>query len=317
MTELANTGAVVDEVGQRLRTPVASCTPETLAQSWQQVDCLFTIPGHGILVGDPALAGRIRGGIGNVLLDAAAPHERRGAPSPYSPPSAFDIFFRKQGRIDPAFELAAPWVISTDASGADLLVRLSIFGFACDYAPAMAELVSIALQRKIDWVGRNKVFLPDARVEDRSLMQPSLRDSDTLVFPLSEEHGEVIMRFLTPVVVSGSDARRKSSSLLSTFPARLSGLARWHDMALELDRDAYADAVRELRFTWQEAQTVKWTRGSRKQDRTMRMSGTIGDLILEGPLQALSLLCAPIAIAEQTHLGGDIAFGCGRFSIPD
>lgn len=295
-------------VRARLEAPDTIVSIDELAERWHSCDIVWTIEGYGKAIGDPGLPGRIRGAFGEHLLLGASPEAARGDPCPWDPPCTFDILFRKQGRIEQGLDFPGPWIIELDAINGDLVVTFRLFGFAADYAPSAAEALTHALHEKVDYPGRTGIFYPKPKIVRRSI------HGDTGVEPVMARNG-LILDFLTPVTLTGNAVKQNPRALVTTAAARLAGLARWHDLALEMDREELVAATRNLAFEWVEAIPVQWQRGSARQGKSFQMGGLVGRLVLVGDAQDLELASSIIAMGERTHIGADIAFGCGRYSL--
>lgn len=295
-------------IRQRLDAPEETVGLGDLAQNWQECQITWTVQGYGKAIGDPGLPGRIRGALGEELLSRASPEAVRGDPCPWDPPCAFEILFKKQGRMEPGLDFPSPWVVELDSINGDLMIIFRLFGFACDYAASAAEALTYALKEKVDYAGRSGFFFPVPVITDRTIASGELVD-------MSEPRSGMILDFLTPATLTGNTIKHNPRGLITTAAARLSGLARWHDLALEMDRDALVESTRLLDFEWIEATSVRWQRGSYRQEKAFQMGGIVGRLVIIGEPEDLLLPSAVLTIGERTHIGADIAFGCGRFAL--
>jgi hypothetical protein len=300
--------AATDNVQARLTAPVRDCGIEELCESWFSTDIRVTIASAAKLVSDPGLPGRLRGAFGAQLLEAASAEAAAGHPCPWSPPCAFDMLFRKQGRMEPGFDFPGPWVMLLDISGQDLIVTLRLLGFAGDYAAPAAEALVTAIRSRLDLPGKSGFFVPGREVKSRSVKARS-----RLEIPDSPQTVE--LEFLTPVVLSGISPLEYPVSLLSSMVVRASGLARWHDLCLVTDRDALRASLNAAAFEWSDTQRVDWRRGSNRQDKAVPMSGYLGSLSISGPQEALKNLLPILVLGEETLIGADVAFGCGRYRL--
>lgn len=300
--------APVSAIRERLDAPEESVDLWGLAERWQECQIVWMVEGHGKAIGDPGLPGRIRGAFGQELLERASPEAARGEPCPWDPPCAFEILFKKQGRMEPGLDYPGPWVVELDAVNGDLIVIFRLFGFACDYAASAAEALTYALKERVDYAGRSGFFFPEPVITDRTI-------SSRGAVEVSEPRSGVILDFLTPATLTGNAVKHNPRGLITTAAARLSGLARWHDLALDVDRDELVEATRLLDFEWIEASAVRWQRGSSRQEKAFEMGGIVGRLVVVGDPELLLLPSVILAIGERTHIGADIAFGCGRFQL--
>ncbi|WP_444429480.1 CRISPR system precrRNA processing endoribonuclease RAMP protein Cas6 [Rhodobacter capsulatus] len=113
-------------------------------------DLVVQIAGHGGLAAGTATLGRVRGAMGHALALSASPEALAGAPCPYDPPCAYDLFHNPQGALNPGFELPKPFVLRADAQGADLTITLRLFGAACDWAPEFRAALIAGLRGGLD-----------------------------------------------------------------------------------------------------------------------------------------------------------------------
>src|SRR5206468_2743632 len=90
--------------------------------------------------------------------------------------------------------------------------------------------------------------------------------------------GPLSLCFSTPVLLTSADVTKQPRSLLTTLAARVSGLARWHDLTLALDRAQLVSMADHLLFSWFEPRLIRWRRRSFRQDKVIPMSGTLGTL---------------------------------------
>lgn len=292
----------------RLDAPERTVDLAALADLWHDCEITWTIADLGKAVSDPGLPGRMRGAFGDELLARASPEAARGDPCPWDPPSAFEVLFRKQGHIEPGLFFPSPWVLELDSINGDLQVTVRIFGFAADYSASVAEVLTSALRNTVDYGGRTGHFFPKAVITHRTVK------AGTKVSVGPTPNG-IILDFLTPVTLTGNPVRQNPRGLITTATARLAGLARWHDMELETDRDALIVSSRLLEFEWVEAAAVRWQRGSSRQKKSFSMEGLVGRLVIAGEADDLLLATNILTLGERTHIGADIAFGCGRYTL--
>lgn len=124
------------------------------------------------------------------------------------------------------------------------------------------------------------------------------------------------LEFSSPLVISGRDAATDPAPAFATLGLRIEGLARWHEATLEgEDWAARAEAIRALRFDWDDGETVRWMRHSGRQKRGIPMSGTLGRLVVSGPAAAMAAAWPILCLGELVHVGADVAFGCGRYRV--
>lgn len=300
------------EIGQRLDHPAEAISLPDLAARWFSATASFTLPGLAVFMQDAGLLGRIRGAFGERLADSASREALAGAPCPWIPPCAFEVLWRKQGRLGRGYDHASPWVLALDAKGGDLRVHLTLFGFAADFMPAALESLSAALVHDVDWRGKSAYFVPKFEITSRKVSM-----GQAIAPP--PEAARVELALLSPLSLTGADARERPRSLIAGLMRRLDALARWHDCTLDPMPDSaeIAQWLEGVEIIWQDVAEVSWQRGSHRQDRWIAMRGITGTMLLEtaegAPLPA-PLLTA-LALGETCHFGADIAFGCGRYAL--
>lgn len=297
-------------IAETLASPVATTDIEGLARSWFETNITWNLAGYSQLVADVGLPGRLRGAFGRALMASASPEALGGLPCPWSPPCAFDALFRKQGRMNAGLDFPSPWIIRTDAHRGDLLITLRLFGFAADWAPAAVEAMSSSIL-----TGTNFADDTRSRLQAPTISGRTIKTVSGLTPPSGGTDSSLLVTFATPVALSSHSAIEHPRSLMKSAFQRLSGLARWHNLALEEDLAGTREAVERLGFTWRKSESVAWSRGSRRQDRTIKMVGYLGTLLIGGDEADVALVRDALGIATRCHIGADVAFGCGRFDV--
>lgn len=286
----------------------ASVSLEDLPGQWQAMVCDLLCEGASGLQHGPALPGRIRGALGQALLQGASPQARSGAPCPWSPPCALDGLFRDQGRLTPGLSIAKPWLIETFAQEDPslLAVRLTLFGAAADlWMPAASEALVVGLRGGLTADRGRRIILEPVERRIAALPAPTM----PAITPTA-----VVMRFRTPVVQRRGDlAGLDAVSLLTGLGNRLSGLARWMGLGLTADWKALKTAATALQTDASDLDAVQWDRRSSRQKRgDIPMAGFQGDLSLSGPLAPLLPL---LVLGAQTHAGSHAALGLGAYDL--
>ena len=138
-------------LAERLLRSEARVPLDGLAGRWRAARIRAVVPGHGPLAGEVVVMNRIRGAVGAVLMEGASAEAVAGQPCPWQPPCALDVLFREQGRIGGRHGLPKPWVLALDRRGSDLIVTLTLFGFAADWSDVVRQALAMALRRRIDW----------------------------------------------------------------------------------------------------------------------------------------------------------------------
>ncbi len=309
--DIAALTARFGKLGAALRAPEASADLADLAAAAKLRHIRFRLSGMAAFAADPGLAGRLRGAFGAVLMQSASPEALRGDPCPWAPPCAFEALFRKQGRMTPGIDFPSPWLISLDPARGDLNVTLTLFGMACEWAPSAADAMTAALLSETDWAGKTGLFAP----KKPEILARRLEAADGVHLPAAGVSGCELM-FLSPLVISNTEAADDPVPAFTGMGHRLEGVARWHGLTLgRVDWHALAQTIRRCEFEWLETQPVSWRRGSKRQGRSIIMSGAIGRLSISArsgmPPEMLTLL----ALGAAFRIGADAAFGCGRYSF--
>jgi len=299
----------VGVIGAFLRAPEAVVDLATFAAAFRMRTIQIRIAGGGTLVSDPLLCGRLRGALGDLLAASASPEARAGVPCPWSPPCAFEALFRKQGRMRAGVDVPSPWVMAAEAEEGDLLLSLSLFGIACEWAPAVAETLAQAAASRLVWPRGGGALLDRRLVAQDGLAIPDLGAEGAQLIAID-------LDFRTPAVSGRGGEAFDPAALFTGVRHRIDGLARWHGLSVAPSHwPEVTRAVRGLDVCWINPRPLSWRRGSRRQDRWVPMSGTAGRLRLKGHSEALAPLAIVLALGEKMHVGADVAFGCGRYRM--
>lgn len=305
------TDIVMDEnhgaVGERLRAPQTRLDLDDFLRAIEFVDITFELEGMASLALDPALSGRIRGAFGEALLPGASPEAAAGRPCPFDPPCAFEVLFRRQGRMTAGTDFPSPWTIGVEPHREHLRVVLTLFGFATEWAPVALEAMTDALLNRLRLAGN--LYLPRRVLRRRRL-------AASAGLPAVPVPDVACLEFASPLVVTGKDVGTDPSPAFTTLGLRIEGLARWHEATLAgEDWGARAAAIRTLSFAWDDGEHVRWMRTSGRQRRAIPMSGTVGRLEVFGSPEAMAEAWPILRIGELIHVGADVAFGCGRYRL--
>ena len=286
-------------------------SPEELAAEWFCQRAEMRLPGLAALADAPDLLPRVRGALGRRLMRSASVEALAGGPCPWRPPCALEVFFGARPRVKMGrhmVELPAPLALTADAAddGA-LLIGMHIFGFACDWAQVMMEALAAALRRGVRWGEVMRGFTPPGRVEIESAR---LR---TLGAPMPEHVPEAAtIALLTGLDTQTADVLERPESLFSRLAARISGLARWHDCALEADWGRLAEVWRGLDYEVMEAEGEEMAR--RRSSRQRRGYVTAQRRLVLRVRGELAPLLPFLAMGETAHAGRKAALGLGRIA---
>ena len=281
------------------------CALEDVAMSWVMARIVLRCPGEAGLTRDFNVPAKIRGAWGRKLAEGASQEALAGNACPWPAPCGYDLFFNCQGMMASGLEIPKPYVLSIEAVGGDLLVTLTLFGIAADWAGEASDALVRALRHGLDESGNR---------------QRKLEVSDRLVehatgLPLPGPLASASLTFQTPVALrSGEALHVRPASLLKSLGHRATGLALWHGMALDMDVGHFSERAEWLgtNADWKVAALPGWARGSQAQGRKIRMSGVLGTLQLEH-LSAFE--AGLITLGSYTHVGSRAALGMGRYSL--
>lgn len=283
-------------------SPVA---PQDLPRLWQVCRVRLLCPGAASLTRNPNTPATIRGAWGRALGLGASDSALAGGPCDWPAPCAYDLFFNAQGALTSRLEIPKPFVIGLDMAGRNLLVTLSLFGAACDWAGEAADALIRALRGGLDQgQARQAVAVAGRDIAVAQGVEP----------PLGAEG--LSLEFLSPLALRDGEAVHSDPvSLLTGAANRVGGLARWHGVRLDLDPAALkaeAVAVGGLARWTDLREPAPWRRGSRAQGRGHQMSGVLGTLHLPPVSDDMAAI---LACAGTCHAGSRTAHGLGRFRL--
>lgn len=263
------------------------------------------MPGFGAVASHMRLLSKVRGALGDALMTGASEQAIAGKPCPWTPPCALDVLFREQARVG-RHGIPKPFVLSAMRARNDLVVRLTLFGFACEWTHVVAERLSEALRHKVRWGDVAKgLFLPkptigalDVRTIEGLALQPA--------------PGGVRLEFATPFDADGEDARDTPSTVIARLARRIDGLARWQDASIVPSLGELAPVWTGLEYQTEFRQAGPVSRGSRRQDRWISNATLTGSVEITGDLLPVWPL---IRIGETCHAGRGAVIGLGRYGV--
>lgn len=289
-------------LSDRLARPTASLDLVGLAAQWSWVRVGVRVGGYGHLAHDLMLSRRVRGAIGRVLMRSASDQALAGLACPWQPPCALDVFFREQGRIG-AHGIPKPFVLWTDRRGSDLVVGITIFGLAIDWAPVMTHALVDTVRHRIDFRAvRPNMFAPPTRI-----LAVDVTEGRGVVAP--RELSDVELRFLTPMNAEGDDPIDRPATILARLARRVEGLARWHDVTVHEDWVALGRVWAALDYDTAGLGRETLDRRSGRAERDFRAEAVTGTVcVLDVPTPLL-------AIGATAHVGKGAVEGHGRFRV--
>jgi hypothetical protein len=261
----------------RLSDPARTLTLPELAEAWFQQSVEVRLPGLGVQAAEPAFAGKVRGAWGHALMGAASPEALAGRPCPWDPPCALSVLFNEQARLMAGMEVPRPYRITARPHGADALVRLTLYGFACDWMTAAAEALTIALRERLE--------LPRLGRGAPGPVMPGPRRLETMagiVAPTAAEAVEITLD--SPADLTGDTLPlERFGGFVTGLGRRVAGLARWQDAAVSADWRTLKEAADALPLRRPDLLRVAWERRSDRQGgRPVPMSGVVGTIYVDG-----------------------------------
>jgi hypothetical protein len=295
-------------IAKRLLNPERRVPLEELAGTWSAATIEATVAGHGALADDLALMNRIRGALGRVLMQGASRDAIAGKPCSWRPPCALDVLFREQARLG-KHGIPKPWVLALDRRGFDLIVRITLVGFALEWAGAVAQALAAALQHNIDWKGHgtaHEVFLPKPHIDRlevqglNGVMLPRPRTSATL-------------DFVTPLDAAGDDPLDRSATVIGRLARRLDLLARWMDIQIDADWEKLSQVWNDLDFDAASlSRRAPLDRQSGRERHKFKVELVQGSLGIAGNLEPIWPI---IALGQMCHVGRKATAGLGRYAL--
>jgi hypothetical protein len=275
-----------------------------LLDAWRMVRIALRCPGAGGLVQNPNAPAKIRGAWGRAMAAGASSEALAGGPCAWQAPCAYDLFFNVQGQLTSGLEIPKPYVVAIERDGSDLLVHLTLFGIAGEWAGEAADALVRGLRAGLDGPGaRVPLGIAGRAIERADHLQPI-----DLV-------GGAILRFVSPMALrDGQTLHVQPASLLTSLANRVGGLALWQGRGLKLDAAQLKTEAERLGAgaEWHRATQSNWRRGSRIQGRQMEMAGVVGDLHLPPPSPTLAAL---LRLGMECHVGSRTALGMGRYQL--
>ena len=245
---------------------------------------------------------RVRGAWGEGLKRSASADSISGRPCSFDPPSAFDIFFREQLRLGGRHGIPKPYVLAGTLARREIEIRLSVFGFACDWIEAARERLVEALAHNVRWT--DDQHLPTgARIRDVSMLTAPYVE-------IPPQPAAVELVFDTPFDATGTAIGDEPSTIVGRLARRVGGMARWMDMDVDAPLRDSSDAWRHCEYYSPGIEHRSARRGSRRQRRAFENPTGIGRILIEGDIAQFW----PILVVGQTcHVGRGAVAGYGRY----
>lgn len=302
-------GSLVSEnIVERIKQPVREIDLLTLAEEWFQQTAIVRIAGASHMAEFSGLPNKLRGALGRVLMRGASEEAIAGRPCPWQPVCALDVFYREQARFEGRHGVPKPFVISVDRVGLDLDLKVSVFGFACDWMDSIRESLVVAARTGLPW---HKML---ARENDQKF-KPVIRGCWVLTIegvPTVQAPQSVALQFVTGVDATGCDPLENPSTLIARLARRIDGLARWQDSRL------HSDAWAGLAPHWKGLHyNVKFRSGvvkrhSKRQSQIFKNNDLVGCVEIHGNLEPVWPL---LRLGALVHVGRGATAGRGRYVL--
>lgn len=233
------TGQAIDT---RLVRDARPATIYELANRWRMLDITVRLPGMAAFSAAHDLGNKLRGALGSVLLKSASKAVAHRLPCNWGYTSTAEVFFGRRPMVclgGHSSEISKPFVFAwkSDRSGA-LVIRLRIFGFACERAAAVADALIVAIKEKVAWREMAKEIA--SRAPDAIEPTVDIPEKRIGLTPIPSIPRQAELCFQTPVDADRGDALANPRILLHRIVRRTALLAPWHGLSIE---KCYEDIV--------------------------------------------------------------------------
>ncbi len=302
----AQSRAEPSELARRLLAPAQTVALDEIAGHWLAASVEATVPGHGALADDLVVMNRIRGALGRLLMSGASDQAIAGEPCPWSPPCALDVLFREQARLG-KHGIPKPWVLALDRHGFDLVVRVTLFGIAIEWAAVVAHALASALRHHIDWKERAPMlFLPKTEVG-----RVAIKQVDHILVP--RVRASTVLEFITPMDSAGDDPLDRPATVIGRLARHVDLLARWMDLEIDADWRALSQLWSDLDYdTAGLARRGPLDRKSGREKREFTIPLVHGSLGMAGDLAPIWPI---LALGQICHVGRKATAGFGRYRL--
>lgn len=303
------TPPLLSPLAHRLMAPAVTQSLDDLRRAWFQMRIDATVPGFGGLAGDLTLLRRVRGGIGRVLMEGASDEALAGYPCPWQPPSASDLFFREQGRIG-AHGIPKPFILGAAGRDGDLIITLTLFGLAADWAPILSHALAATLRHRIDWAATRTRTLPAAIGPLTLEAHQGLGQDFSLDAPIPP--ASYHLDFITPMNAEGDDPILRPATIIARLARRVEGLARWQDTAIADDWDHLAHLWYDVDYDTRGLAHERMNRHSGRGQQGFTVPTISGRLTLRA---VPAVLIPLLIIGAETAIGKGATEGFGRYRL--
>ena len=298
-----------------LTNPARELSAKELARQFSFKAIEVRLKGLGALASSPGLLNKIRGAMGQVMLDGASDAVRQQKPCDWSPCCASEVFFAPKPEVKIGFaqqepQLVKPFVLSADRHGRqDLLIRMSVFGMAQEWAPMASQALASALRDKVNWrlISNGHFFVP-SRTE---IASTHIKDKQIVVDDTIPD--ECNLSFLTPVDTERTNIADHPDRLLQKLITRSALMSRWYGARLYGDLNELFEQSQNLKLAFEGPVFVDHIRiDSSRTDQHGFHDVSSLELHISGDLEPIWPL---LRIGEAIHVGRGAVKGYGRYHL--
>lgn len=301
----------------RLLTPDHGVSVEELAQGWFQTDITLTVLVDRApdVAADPGVTDRVRGALGRALMDGASAASLREEPCTFDPPCTHDVMWNPKGTVRRGVEIPKPFRLGICSAADDRLsVRVSLFGFASDWAEPVAEALVRAFHGGVALIEGDRCgwdVIHRTITTAAPLASPPFSDWDR------DDPVGVVLAFQTPFAFRGRDrAPLDPLALLTGLSRRAEGMARWHDVHLQVGGQQLADAAAMLTHDASLLRPYHRLRPpNRGRSLGIPLDGSVGPYALFGPQGALASLWPLLVLGTAFGAGTRTSLGFGGYHL--
>ncbi|UYN93736.1 MAG: hypothetical protein KIT25_16985 [Enhydrobacter sp.] len=280
---------------------------DRLPAAWRQVEIKVAGPRPEGLPDGVVLLNRVRGALGQALLEGASSAARQRLPCTWTPPCALDLLFRQRPLAGLKAGAPPPYSLAADVGGRHLVVTLTLFGIAAEACAAeVADALVRGLRGGLAAGAEGAVAAVD--VDHREFVR-----CEALARPAPE--GEAVaLRYLTPPAPrSGNGGGVDGVALLRGMFERVIGMARWLGLGVSDAEPWLADRLGRVQLDG--ARLLQGPAHFRHSETAP--AGGYAIPVLSGALRIggdWRRLWPLLLIGEAVH-GGRATQGYGRFRI--
>ncbi len=291
----------------KLDSPAQKVDFYGLAKEWRQEIIEIRMVGMGVFSSSPSLLNKVRGALGAVLLESGSFAVRERRPCDWRTTCAAEVFFGKkpQIKIGPyCSEITKPYVLYARREEQDLVIGMSVFGFACEWIRELTPALLQALQARVRWQDLSKDrngFIPK-KIE---ILEPYIKLHNPIL--LSEDPKSVEIKFLTPLDAERGGLDSRPYLIFERLMLRISMLARWHYIDLNTSWDLLEVDWMACDFSLFIPEKVRY--GGHKFKNNTALEQTV---VIEGNLKKIWPL---LVIGEQVNIGRGATLGLGHYRI--